>query len=265
MSRPPLRIHILTEEDPFYLPVFFGEFFKHLDGNRFNVTGVDITPPLNQKTRLALARKLYNFYGPVDFARLAIRYAAIKAIDVLLPASLWSGTVPRIVARHGIASLVVPNVNAPQYIERLRRLNLDLLVSVAASHIFKQHLLSVPRLDAINIHTGTLPKYRGMLPVFWQMYDRQASIGITIHTMTTDIDLGQVLLHREVPLEGNGNLDTVIRKMKRHGAQAMLELLERYYAGTAERIAMDRLEQRYRSFPGRDEAVAFRKMGYSLL
>jgi len=104
-----------------------------------------------------------------------------------------------------------------------------------------------------------------MLPVFWQMYDRQASIGITIHTMTTDIDLGQVLLHREVPLEGNGNLDTVIRKMKRHGAQAMLELLERYDAGTVERIAMDRLEQRYRSFPGRDEAVAFRKMGYSLL
>jgi methionyl-tRNA formyltransferase len=265
MKRSPLRIHIVTEEDPFYLPVFFREFFAHLPRDRFIVTGVDITPPLNQKTRLALARKLYGFYGPVDFARLAIRYAAIKAMDLLSPALVWSGTVPRIVARHGISCRVVPNVNAPGYVEQLRRLDLDLLVSVAASQIFKQPLLSVPRLDAINIHTGTLPRYRGMLPVFWQMYDRRASIGITIHTMTTDIDLGQVLLHREVPLDGDRNLDAVIQKMKRQGAQAMLEVLEGYYADSVKRIAMDRFEEGYRSFPRRDEAIAFRKMGYRLL
>jgi methionyl-tRNA formyltransferase len=265
MKRPPLRIHIVTEEDPFYLPVFFREFFALLPRDRFIVTGVDVTPPLNQKTRLALARKLYSFYGPVNFARLAIRFAAIKAIDCLLPASIWSGTVPRIVARHSIPCRVIPHVNAPEYVEQLHRLDLDLLISVAASQIFKQHLLSVPRLDAINLHTGTLPKYRGMLPVFWQMYDLRASIGITIHTMTTDIDLGQVLLHREVPLEGERNLDAVIRKMKRSGAQAMLEVLEGYYTDSVKRIAMDRSEERYRSFPGRDEAIVFRKIGYRLL
>jgi methionyl-tRNA formyltransferase len=265
MSQPPLRIHIITEEDPFYLPVFFREFFTLLPHDQLIVTGVDITPPLNQKTQLALARKLYSFYGPMDFVRLAIRYAAIKAIDFLLPASAWSGTISRIVAHHGISCHVVSNVNAPEYIERLHRLNLDLLVSVAASQIFKQQLLSVPRLDAINIHTGTLPKYRGMLPVFWQMYDRQASIGITIHTMTTDIDLGQVLLHREVPLDDDRNLDAVIRKMKRHGVEAMLNVLEGYYTDSVKRVAMDRSEEGYRSFPRRDEAIAFRKMGYRLL
>jgi methionyl-tRNA formyltransferase len=265
VSRSPLRIHIVTEEDPFYLPVFFREFFTHLPRDRFIVTGVDITPPLNQKTRLALARKLYSFYGPLDFARLVLRYAAVTALDLLSPRLQWSGTVPRIVASHGIPCRVVPHVNAPEYVEQLRRLDLDLLVSVAASQIFKQQLLSVPRLDAINIHTGTLPNYRGMMPVFWQMYDRRASIGITIHTMTTDIDLGQVLLHREVPLEGDRKLDTVVRKMKRHGAQAMLEVLERYHADSVKPLAMNRSGEGYRSFPGRNEAVAFRKMGYRLL
>jgi methionyl-tRNA formyltransferase len=265
MSRPPLRIHIITEEDPFYLPVFFREFFAHLSWERFVVTGVDITPPLNQKTWAALARKLYRFYGPVNFSRLGLRYAAIKMMDRLLPATLWNGTIPRIVKRYGILCRAVSNVNAPEYVEALHRLDLDLLVSVAASQIFKRQLLSVPRLDAINIHTGTLPKYRGMLPVFWQMYDRQASIGITIHAMTADIDLGQILLYREVPLDGERNLDAVIRKMKRHGAQLMLELLGRYYTGSVERLAVDRSEEAYHSFPGRDEAIVFRKMGYHLL
>ena len=265
MKQSPLRIHIVTEEDPFYLPVFFREFFTLLPRDRFIVTGVDITPPLNQKTRLALARKLHGFYGPLDFARLVLRYAAVNALDLLLPRMAWSGTVPRIVARHGISCRVIPYVNALGYIEQLRRLDLDLLVSVAASQIFKQDLLSVPRLDAINIHTGTLPKYRGMLPVFWQMYDCRDSIGITIHTMTSDIDLGQILLHREVPLDGDRNLDSVIRRMKGHGAQAMLKVLEGYHAGSVDRMAMDWAHQGYRSFPGRNEAVAFRKMGYRLL
>lgn len=265
MNRSPLRIHIITEEDPFYLPVFFREFFRHLPKGRFVVTGVDLTPPLNQPRLLQLARKLYNFYGAIDFVRMGIRYATIKAKDLLLPAALWAGTVHRIAARHGIASRIVRNVNAPEYVDRLRALDLDLLISVAASQIFKQDLLSVPRLDAINIHTGPLPRYRGMFPVFWQMYDQRSQVGLTIHTMTPEIDLGEVLLSREVRLPGQRNLDVVIREMKRQGALAMLELLQRYSDDSVTRAPMNRSEAGYRTFPDRRQAAAFRKMGNHLL
>ena len=265
VKRPPLRIHIITEEDPIYLPEFFRQFFASVARERFVVTGVDITPTLGQKTRGALARKLYRFYGPVDFARLGLRYVAASALDLLSPATWWSGTVRRIVRRHGVPCETIANVNAATYVERLRRLDLDLLVSVAASQIFKSELLAVPRLAAINIHTGTLPKYRGMMPVFWQMYDGRASIGITIHAMTREIDVGEVLLHREVPLNGERRLDVVIRKMKRHGAGVILELLDAYYAGSVKPIALDMSEAGYRSFPGEREAMVFRQMGYRLL
>ena len=104
-----------------------------------------------------------------------------------------------------------------------------------------------------------------MMPVFWQMLDRRDSIGITIHTMTTDIDLGSVLLRREVPIDGARSLDGVIRAMKRHGARALLEVFERYRAGAVERAALDASEKGYHTFPGRAEALAFRKLGYRLL
>src|SRR5262249_6532894 len=206
-----------------------------------------------------------DFYGPVDFVRLAFRYASAKAKDVLLPAGNWAGTIRRIAARYGVPSRVVSNVNAPEYVAQLRALHPDLLVSVAASQIFKHDLLSVPRLDAINLHTGTLPRYRGMLPVFWQMYDGQDAIGITIHTMTTRIDLGEILLHRRVPLNGIRSLDAGLREMKRQGARAMLEVLARYYEGEVTRRPMDSAEESYRSFPRRAHAAAFRRIGYRLL
>jgi methionyl-tRNA formyltransferase len=260
-----LRLHVVTEEDPFYLPVFFREFLAKLPRDRFVVTGVDITPPLNQTTSSGLARRLYAFYGSIDFLRLGLRYARARALDVLAPRALWTGTVPRIAARHGIRSRVVADVNAPHYVASLRNLDIDLLISVAASQIFKPQLLSVPRLDAINIHTGTLPRYRGMLPVFWQMHDGQALIGITIHTMTPEIDLGEVLLERQVPLDGDRSLDAVIRKMKHHGAHAMLDVLELYRAGSVTRLPMDHSEEGYRSFPGRSDALTLRSKGYELL
>ena len=67
MSRGALRVFILTEEDPFYLPVFFREFLAGVPRDRVDVLGIDIKPPLNQATRGALARKLYRFYGARDF------------------------------------------------------------------------------------------------------------------------------------------------------------------------------------------------------
>ena len=265
MSPRPLRVYVITEEDPFYLPVFFREFLAELPPDRFELLGIDITPPLNQPTRRALARKLYSFYGGLDFVRLLGRYAASKTLDLLAPRRWWSGTINRLAARHRVACRVVKNVNAPKYVAELRRLAPDLLVSVAASQIFKPDLLSVPRLAAVNVHTGPLPSYRGMMPVFWQMYDRQKSIVVTLHTMTADIDAGSIVLQREVPLNGDRSLDLVIRKMKREGAQTLIELLERYRTGAVEPVAMDRSREHYHSFPGRAEAARFRHMGYRLV
>ena len=264
MTRP-LRLHLVTEEDPFYIPIFFRTFFERLPRDRFTVTGLDVTPPLNQKTRLALARRLHAFYGSLDFTRLALRYAVARAKDQLMPREGWAGTIQRIAGRKGIPCQDVPNVNAPAYVERLRGLDLDLLVSVAASQIFKEALLGVPRLDAINIHTGALPQYRGMMPVFWQLRDGRPSIGITIHTMTTKIDLGQILLRREVPVDPAETLDRVMQRMKHEGALAMVDLMEQYSAGTVTRSAMDQGQAGYRSFPGRDDARALRIAGRRFL
>lgn len=265
MSVSRLRVHVITEEDPFYLPVFFREFLTQVRQDRFDILGIDITPPLNQPTRRALAKKLYRFYGGRDFARLLGRFATAKALDLLAPSAAWSGTIGRLAARQAIPCRIVSDVNAPGYVERLRESKPDLLVSVAASQIFKRDLLAVPRLACVNVHTGPLPEYRGMMPVFWQMYDRRQSITVTLHTMTPDIDVGSVLLQREVPLEGERNLDLVIRKMKREGARSLVELLERYETGTVEPVAMDPCQARYHSFPTRAEADRFRQMGFRLV
>ena len=226
---------------------------------------MDITRPLNQKTRRSLAGKLYRFYGPVDFLRLGIRYAAAAALDRLAPGKAWDGTIARLALRSGVAARAVSDVNDPGYVADLRARSPDVLASVAASQVFREPLLAVPRLAAVNVHTGPLPRYRGMMPVFWQMRDRRDAIGLTIHTMSRELDLGAVLLAREVPLDGQRRLDRVIRMMKRHGARALIEVLEMYGRGPVTCAPMEASRASYRSFPGREDAAEFRRLGYRLL
>lgn len=251
-----MKVHIITQDDPFYIPVFFRHFLDHLPGQHITLTGVDITAPLNAPSLIKLARRLHDFYGTVDFARLAIKYAAGKLRGAALAKMLQS---------RRIVHNFIPDLNDAGYVERLRALEPDLLVSVAASQIFKAPLLSVPKLDCLNIHSGALPEYRGMMPVFWQMHDGRQSAEIVIHTMTTHIDIGDVILRRPAPLAGVSSLHEAIIQTKKAGAQAMLDVLTQYQEGSVTRAPMNPARSGYHSFPDRTAARNFRQKGYRLL
>ena len=46
-----------------------------------------------------------------------------------------------------------------------------------------RELSGVPK-GIFNIHFGKLPQYRGPLPVFWQLKNSEAKLGITIHKIS---------------------------------------------------------------------------------
>jgi len=57
-------------------------------------------------------------------------------------------------------------------------------------------LESIPH-GFVNFHFGLLPKYKGCDPVFWQIRNKEACGGITIHYMNEHIDEGPVLLQEK--------------------------------------------------------------------
>ena len=61
----PLRIIIVTQLDPFYVPLFFDAFFESLKDKTDTVQlrGVVIQKPLGNKTRKALAKRVIGLFG----------------------------------------------------------------------------------------------------------------------------------------------------------------------------------------------------------
>ena len=91
--------------------------------------------------------------------------------------------------REKIPRIPCPNVNAPKFIEYVKGLNIDLIVSSIFPQILKAAILRTPRLGAINCHPSLLPRYAGPQPEFWKVNAAR----FCRHTRSTGSLLGQSL------------------------------------------------------------------------
>jgi methionyl-tRNA formyltransferase len=122
----------------------------------------------------------------------------------------------------GVPVKDVENVNAAEFLEELSALRVDLIVSLNCPQKLKRPILSLPTHGCVNVHFGKLPKYRGILPIFYALLNREPSFGVTVHMMDEKLDNGEIVVQRDVPIVPGDTLETLYPK----GFQAASELLE---------------------------------------
>ena len=255
-----LRFVIITQDEPFYIAEFFEHFLRKIDFGKFVIPLIVVLPRFNESS-LSLLKRMYSFYGPVDFLRRGVQFVTIKFLDNL---GLVRRSVRSIARYYDIPVRKVLDVNDPEFIDELRAMDLDVILSVAAPQIFKEALLKVPKWGCVNVHSARLPKYRGMMPNFWAMYHGDRTAGITVHLMDTKIDRGKIILQTEIPISPNETLDALMKRSKRAAADLVIQALEQIRSGTVELRDYEG-KGSYFSFPKREHVRQLRARGYRLL
>ncbi len=249
-----MNVVVITEEDVFYVYVFFRHFFaraQHQDAWR--ITGITILPPFNKKSPRALARQMWSFFGPFHFFRVGFLYALKK---------VRGKTILNLAHQYGIRHLATERVNDPGYVQTIKDLDTDVIVSIAAPQLFKKEILSAPTYGCINSHSSLLPENKGMMPVFWSMYKRDLFTGVTIHYMDEEFDNGGIIRQEKVPVDNN-SLHAMIIKTKRISARLMDETLCAFSAGETSGNPMSGSGS-YQSFPSAEDVRIFKNRGNRL-
>ena len=79
-------------------------------------------------------------------------------------------------------------------------LDADLIVVFGASYIKGDLLSALVKRQALNIHMGVSPYFRGMSCNFWALHDgRPDLVGATIHRLSKGLDSGAILYHALPP------------------------------------------------------------------
>ena len=266
-----LKILIVTQDDPFYLPIFFKELFKNDVSQKFNLKGIVIQPPLGKKSIKKLIPQMLDFYGYKNFLIVGSKFIILKTLN-FIAVSLFNGKFPgtfsveHLLIKKKIKIIQIKNINSKESLDYLKTLNPDIIFSVAASQIFKKDILELPQLGCFNIHTSKLPKNRGMMPNFWSLYKyyEDPTSAITIHKMNENLDDGDILIQREFNLDPSESLDSLIKRTKKMSAETFLMAIDILRNRSMNLIKNDPTEASYNSFPKKEDVLGFIEKGFKL-
>jgi len=159
------------------------------------------------------------------------------------------------------------NPNTPQGLETVRGFAPDLILTIRYGAILKSPVIAIPRLGVLNLHSGLLPDYRGVLATFRALLAGDAEIGCTLHYIADGtIDTGPIVEVARMPVAPAHSLLWHILALYPLGIRlisAALSKLDRGETHTA--VAQAASEGRYYTYPTVEEWADFKRRGWTVV
>lgn len=124
-------------------------------------------------------------------------------------------------------------------IEKIKKINPDLIVVVAYGKILPKEIIDIPKYGIINVHSSLLPKYRGASPIHSAILNGDTKSGVSIMYIEEGLDSGDVILQESCDILENDTLGTLHDKLKDLGAIGLEKALKLIETGKVESTKQD--------------------------
>lgn len=135
-------------------------------------------------------------------------------------------TLKQLVLDNNIDYIKHPNINSDDFLNKVRKYDCDLFISMSFNQIFKSKIINMPRLRVINCHAGKLPFYRGRNILNWVLINDEKEFGITVHYIDEGIDTGDILLQKTYPITDDDDYSSLLRIAYVECAELLYEAVE---------------------------------------
>ena len=193
---------ILSGENLFH-PHYFKGVLDNLPKNIYQVAGVTILKENYKKGLPYFLWQQINLWGLTGFIYIAF-HSSLRTLMARMKISK-NLTIEDISKKHSIPVVFMGQVNNEEHLKYLRKFKIDIIIS-SSGQIFKKDLLALPKIACINRHSALLPKYGGVMPVFWAMYHGEKEFGVSVHYMVEEIDKGNIISRERIPIEKGNSL-----------------------------------------------------------
>lgn len=123
-------------------------------------------------------------------------------------------------------------IRATDALERIARVQPDVLVVVAYGLILPPSVLAIPRLGCLNVHASLLPRHRGAAPISAALLDGDPETGVSMMLMDEGMDTGPVVARRSTPIASADDEITLSDRLAGLGADLLSETLPAWAAGS---------------------------------
>lgn len=135
---------------------------------------------------------------------------------------LMTSAVKEAAIKHHLPVLQPEKLKSEEFLQELKKLNADLFV-VVAFRMLPEVVWNMPSKGTINLHGSLLPQYRGAAPINWAVINGEKETGVTTFFITHQIDTGNILEHRKIPISDMDNAGTIHDQLMVTGAELLAE------------------------------------------
>ena len=125
----------------------------------------------------------------------------------------------------GMPCLTTQEPYSEATILKLKEWQPDVMVMLGGFGIVKEPLLSLAPKGILSYHHGNMRKYRGQPVGFWELYNGEREMGVTVQKLAAGIDKGIPIVERTIPIEKNDDVNTLCKRALMSSTTMMHEAL----------------------------------------
>lgn len=130
------------------------------------------------------------------------------------------------IAQENNIAILTPN-KPSDIIDELRSFNADIAVLAAYGKIIPQPIIDIFPCGIVNLHPSLLPMHRGPTPIESCILNGESATGVSIMSLSKEMDAGPIYLQKKVPLKGSESKQQLVNELGTIGADMISDLLPR--------------------------------------
>jgi methionyl-tRNA formyltransferase len=212
-------------------------------------------PPLELRQLKFFEQKLLN---EILFPQLDAQNRDLQATYLL--------TFNELSRKYQIPISSLNEVRSAATLEKLRQLKPNLILSVRYGKIFKDDFIKIPTHGVLNLHSGKLPNYRGVLASFRALANDDKVLKTTLHYISDgNIDNGAIIGFSNLTVEPNKSLLWHILNLYPRSIDLTVSTIRKIAQGeTIQTTQQDNQKAQYFTFPTHAEVIDFIGQGWQL-
>lgn len=148
-----------------------------------------------------------------------------------MQADRWFPSAAKIALENGVPVRMPRNINSGDEVAWIQRRCPDMIVIAYYDQILARTVFSIPPMGSVNLHLAPAEKYRGCYPTTWALINGETTTGVTLHRVVDEIDGGDILAEREVPISPDDTGQSLYNKCSKAGVALFGEVLPALLSG----------------------------------
>jgi len=187
------------------------------------------------------------------------------AIEKSLPALERFLTFHELGHQTGNKVISLNEVNSINGQEKLQSFDPDLIISIRYGTIIQSAVIAISRFGILNLHSGILPQYRGVMATFWAMLNSDKHVGCTLHYIVDGtIDTGPIVSVYQKKINEKTDYFTNVIGLYPSGCELIIKAVKIIESGESLEQKSVKGESHYYTFPKVQEISRFKQKGYAL-